>query len=58
MGCYCPDYPLYNYTAIPLLNCTEKVNHHFLEMQRDKKQISFQHVFQLGNDEEQFLSTI
>lgn len=58
MGCYCPDYPLYNYTATPLLYCTEKVNHHCLEKQRDEKQISFQHMSQLGNDEEQFVTTI
>lgn len=58
MGYYCPDYPLYNYIAIPLLCCTEKVNHHCLEKQRDEKQISFQHISQLENHEEQFISTI
>lgn len=58
MGCYCPDYPLYNYNAIPLLCCTEKVYHHCLEEQRDKKQISFQQVFHLRNNEEQSVSTI
>lgn len=58
MGCYCPDYPLYNCTAIPLLCCTEKVSHHCLEKERDEKQISFQHISQLGNDEQQFVTTI
>lgn len=57
MGWYCPDYPLYNYNAIPLLCCTEKVHHHCLEKQRDEKQISFQHVFQLWNNKEQSVTT-
>lgn len=42
MGCYCPDYPLYNYNAIPLLCYTQKVKYHCLEKQLDQKQINFQ----------------